>query len=263
MIVSTMYAPGVSLSLRWRGVLGDIEQLAHGLIGKDEMRPAKILGLALVIVGVFAALAAASASAATPSLKFLTGEKQPIEIKGALAGTFELQNAAGKLQAKELHLTLTQSATETGILGQYLALFLESSKGATPCKTGTEAEGDIHLKGEWHLVLVFDGSSWIPGIWFLVPEFEVVCGATKIKIVGNDAGTITPVGKEVLTTETFGGALECTATVGEQRFTEVLMPEGTKIATSLLGNFGTGFKKSCESASISTLAPSKMLEIVA
>jgi hypothetical protein len=168
------------------------------------------------------------------------GGALPVTLTGGTTTTStEFQNAAGVVKGTGLKLTVEIT---TASAGSYKAIVENVKKGAETCKSPGEAAGVVKLEDT--LKLRFDSLSPLgAGILFNLNEITIECGAAKIKIKGNVLGLIAPI-NSVITS--YKGNLHCSATVGEPSEVKYWEETGVETTTLLLGNFGTGFKKSCE-----------------
>ncbi len=229
------------------------------------MKQAKTL--LVVLMGVLAVSSAlvASAFAASPTAKLLTGETFPVTIKGEnTAAKTELQNAAGVLKGEGVTLTASLTSASAGTYG---ADFTKVKKGAEACKTAGDASETVLVPNTNTFTLVHDISS-TTGVAALLnlSVITVECGATKIKIEGNVLALLLPVGKGGGTEEKtsgFEGVLRCSAAVGEPKEVKYWNAANEEKSALLLANFGTGFKKACEDVQPNlALTASKMIELV-
>jgi hypothetical protein len=227
------------------------------------MKQIKGLCLALVMSVVVVGFGAASALAASPTAKTLTGESFPIEISGSsTTAATKLQNTAGTLEGTGVSLNAT---LESASAGKYSSLFSAVNKKGEACENTGTNEVKVPLTGTEPFTLVHDISS-TSGVAALlsVAELTVTCGATKIKISGNLLALLEPVGGGEKTTGFSGIVLCSTSVVGEPKDNKYWNAANEEIVPSLLANFGTGAKKACENISPNlALTATKMIELVA
>jgi hypothetical protein len=222
-----------------------------------------LAALALVVLGSIAASAASAAPRST-SVLTLPGESLPVTVSGSSTEATELQNAAGTLKGREF-TSSGEILKATG--GLYKAEFknVEEPVSREKCKSSGDVAG-IVLTPQANFFAVHDETEEKgAGLLFEVPEFTITCGATSIKIKGNQLGLVTNpnrANEDLLTS--FKLKLHCSATIGEpedtQYWTSLL---SSKLTPVLLANFGTGFKKACELISgETTLNLGKMIEMM-
>jgi hypothetical protein len=217
---------------------------------------------ALLAVAAVSAVAVASASAAEPTVLFLSPETFPVELTGSNATTAtELQNAAGTLKGEGYTLAMTEKAASEKA---YSVTFSGVNKNGEKCNSPGAGTGSVVISANPYK-LVFDAlGAEAPALGvaalFTVNELTVECGTTKIKIKGNALGLVTPIKTEGTA---FKGILHCSATVGEPAETKFWNSAGTEETAKLEANFGSGFKKACELITGEVpLTASKMIEIM-
>jgi hypothetical protein len=212
----------------------------------------------MLAVAAVSAVAVASASAAEPTILFLSPETFPVKMNANEPTTAtELQNAAGSLKGEGFTLEMEETATTK----TYTVDFTNVKKGTESCNSPGDAAGVVLLvKNPYQLA--FDSLSplGVAALFTVEPELTVECGATKVKIKGNVLGLVTPIETEGTA---FKGILHCSATVGEPAEVKYWPNSGTETTALLLANFGTGFKKACENvAGEVSLTSSKMITIM-
>jgi hypothetical protein len=205
--------------------------------------------LTLLALGGFAA-SSASATSST-SVLLLPGDVFPVLFSSLPADNpnngieSELQNAAGTLTGKGF---LLQGDITSATGGLYEVLFLEVTEGTGRCNTAGDSTGEVLVPhAGFHIVHDINSLSGI-GILFLVPEFLITCGTTRIRILGHALALVEGLTNGVEILQLILAHLHCNGiTRGE--------PEDSHYWTSLLSseltarleaNFGTGFRKACE-----------------
>jgi hypothetical protein len=204
---------------------------------------------ALLVLGGFAA----STAVALPSILLLAGET---------GGSLLIKSVTNTLKTT-LETELGNKINGEGVLlqlhfpnvgepkGTYELLFLKVKIGveaANTCNSIGDPAGEVLLpKSTFHFV--FD-SLTVLGVapLILVPLFKFVCktGATTtllIDVEGNELVLVSPVGREVLTSETIGGVSRCTAGAPKDRswWNDA---DGKESAVFRLG-IGLGIEEAC------------------
>lgn len=223
------------------------------------MRHLKVLGVALVAMFVFGITA--TSAFALPDISIALGGAYPIHLQFADNGktVSKLETTAGrKLEGQGLLLLFLVEAL--GALGKFEALFLKVVEGKekTPCNSSGDKEGEVLLKGEFHLVPL-TLTPLTTGVLYLFSELEIVCAKVKVKVKGSVLSTLNAGTGEI--TE-IGGKLE--GSKGKNTLTKFFNDAGTEIEAKLESNFGTGFLQSDEVVGEEVKTPAlegKMFEI--
>jgi hypothetical protein len=173
------------------------------------MKIIRIIGLCLVAVFAFSAIAVASASA-TPEILFATP-------RGGFPGHFTSKNLPSpkniaKLQTSK-HIVECTAHTNVGTitdahLGSVTVTFTGCKEGAIPCQTVGAKSGEIIAPLTFHLGLEHNSSSTeVPALLLLLPEvagkpeFKFECFGVPVVVKGSVIGLlVTLAGAPVTTT---------------------------------------------------------------
>ncbi|MHB8242876.1 MAG: hypothetical protein ACYDHN_12915 [Solirubrobacteraceae bacterium] len=218
--------------------------------------------MALLAVAALGSLLASSAIA-LPTILLLPENASSSILLTVLSNTLataletELSALTGKGVSGNIHFT--NGNTTLGITN---LRFLNVNEKGTLCKTGALAEGEV-LVPQSGVHLVFDTLTplGIAGL-VLVPEFEIVCGLTKIKITGSVLVLIHNINKEIATTEDFQLLTHCKSP-GVPLETRWWNDAGVAQTAHLAAKFGTGFEGACQNVVGTVLAtPNVMVGIM-
>ncbi len=217
------------------------------------MRRFRVFGLLVLSVFAVGVMTASSASAALPTLLYLSGETGEALgtglVTGAL-GTVNLETELESLPGTGVRLELTALKNDTK-LGTYLANFfgVEETAGAkAKCNSTGFGVGEVHISGEWHLVYVglSPTTTLMVGMLLLVPKQTFKCGALTDSAEGSVLAKLTKLGASDFTE--LGGVLKC-APVVKPELTEYDNEAGTKVKAALKSKLGGLNEPACESVS--------------
>jgi hypothetical protein len=202
-----------------------------------------------------------------PTLLLLTGGKLPVETKGE-SKTFvtKLETKLGSLEGEGILVQLHWTNLNSGSLGPASLLFTKVKEpvgGKPTCSTTGDSTGLVLIDdAEWHLVYILLDPLQV-GILFLIPQFTITCGAVSEKVKGSSIATVTPIGKEVGTTESFDSVSACLANL-KPGVTKYWNDEGAEVTAKLEAELnGLGkFEEACENVAGEVLLfPTEMIEI--
>jgi hypothetical protein len=200
----------------------------------------------------------ASASAAEPTILFLSPETFPVELDSFSdsVGT-ELKGVAGFLVGLGYVYNLTETSASAKT---YSVDFHVVSKGGELCNSPGDPSGTILISANPYK-LVFDSLSPLGvAALFTVNEFTIECHFNKLKVKGDVLGLLTPINTEGTA---FKGNLHCSATGTKPAETKFWNSAGAEETAKLEANFGTGFKEVClEIEGEQDITASKMIEIM-
>jgi hypothetical protein len=224
---------------------------------------------------VFAALVVgagmAVSASASPSILMLVGETGGSLLIKSVANTnktileTELSNKVnGEGVLLQLHFPNVNEPK-----GTYELLFTKVKYGTTVGQTcnsiGDTAEEVLLPKSTFRLV--FDSLTVLgAALLILVPQFKFICktGATTTLLAsteGNQLVLVSPINKEVLTSENIGGVSRCTA--GTPKDKTWWNEAGGKEAAGLKANVGLGNEEACENVEGTVQSTvSKMAELM-
>jgi hypothetical protein len=206
--------------------------------------------LMLLALGSFAA-SSASATSST-SVLLLPGDVFPVLFSSLPSDQpnnrieSELQNAAGTL--KGLGFLIQGDITSpTGGLYEVLFLEVEEVTNKVRCNTAGDGTGEVLVPhAGFHIVHDINSLSGIAFL-FLVPEFIITCGTTRVKILGHVLALVEGLPASGFILQLILAHLHCSATLGEPEdkhyWTSLLSSE---LEAKLEANFGTGLRKACE-----------------
>jgi hypothetical protein len=249
------------------GIASSCVLKALGHKGLSEMRRTAITSL-----GVLAVICAMAATAnALPSILLLPGET---------GGSLLIQSVANMLTTT-LESELSNKINGAGVLLRLLVPNVAEPKGTgevlfTQVKFGTEpantcnsigdVAGEVLLpRGTFQIVYDSLTVLGVAGL-VLVPQVKVTCktGATTtllVSVEGSVLVLISPINKELLTSEQGGGVSRCTAGVAKDRFW--WNGAGGKETATLSANVGAGVEPACINVTGTVQATiSKMAEIM-
>jgi hypothetical protein len=234
------------------------------------MRRFSVFCLMVFAVLVVGAGMAVSASA-LPSILLLPGETGGSLLIKSITNTNEATletELSNKINGKGVLLQL-HFPNVNEPKGTYELLFTKVKFGTTAGQTcnsvGDLPEEVLLPKSTFHLV--FDSLTVLGvALLILVPQFKFICktGATTTLLAtteGNQLVLVSPINKEVLTSENIGGVSRCTAGVPKDRFW--WNDAGGKETASLTANVGLGVESACENvAGTVSSTVSKMAELM-
>jgi len=229
-----------------------------------------IMGLCLMAIVAFSAVAAATASATPPTLLLkLTSGTYPATFtsKGETASTLETANkntiTCGKID--------NEGTLENAHLGKVLILFLECSTTILdhtgPCGNNGSKTSIMLPEAVFHFgSILLTPTEASPGVLVLLPGKEFSFECTEVPIIGKVTIKVTGEGIAGLVGVPGGGAAvpktkysaltlvyQAGSTTGTQKYTEFLLPlEENKVMTGLQLKSENSFEKKSENSSQSS-----------
>jgi hypothetical protein len=214
------------------------------------MQRLKMLGLAVFVVFVVAAVAVSSASA-LPTVSALPGETAgSIVAAGSATGAniAELSTALSAPITSE-KVTLETSFASGASAGTYVAKFSGVGFESQQCNTPGDADGVILVPGADHLT---DSPGPLMTIVFLISgTITIECGplgkpSVVIKVTGGTIARLLGIVNGASVTS-FKANLKCTkANNGKQEVKEFINDEGKAVKAILSANLGLGAESACE-----------------
>ncbi|HTW43513.1 MAG TPA: hypothetical protein VMD79_14500 [Solirubrobacteraceae bacterium] len=218
----------------------------------------KLLGVALVAVGVAVAVTAAAAFAtmALPEYTVQTGWT-------GSSGAGKLSNTAAKSSISCTSGSNAGGAEASKKLGTFALEFKGCTAEALGSKVKCNSEGDatevILTVGTWHLVLQVSGTgSHETLVWFLVKPTTVKCTSlVTIEVQGNVLGKIEEESKTK-------AALQVNVNAsGGQQYTSFENDNGESVGASLVSNINKGsFSTATEESANNHIVTAKETEII-
>jgi hypothetical protein len=217
-----------------------------------QMKHVRVLGVGLMMMlGVlaFAVTASSSATIVLPDLHVLSAESYPLYLSfpDNKSTPMKLISAfGGKLIGTGVLLLFL--TFELSSLGSFEVLFLKVTepKENRTCNTGGDKEGEVLIKGSFHIVPT--AATGTPAILYEFRESSLECGK-GIKSVKIKGDSLSPVNlgttKESEDYTSLGTEFEGNGK-GKPSLTEYISDSGTKVKVKLESEFGTGFAESAE-----------------
>jgi hypothetical protein len=215
------------------------------------MRHFKVLGVGLLAmfgVMAFAITATSSAAAVTlPDAHVLSTGTYPLHLDFSdnKPTASQLSNELGG-ELKGTGLLLLFLIFGLSSLGSFEVLFLKvlEPKTGDLCFTGSDATGEVLLKGSFHIVPLTPTGE--PAVLYLFAAFKITCGPKTFKVSGS---TLSPIVFKAGSTE--GEDLtelcgEIKGKEGKAKVTEYINDNGTKLKATLTSELGLGEGESAE-----------------
>ncbi|MHB8242857.1 MAG: hypothetical protein ACYDHN_12820 [Solirubrobacteraceae bacterium] len=229
---------------------------------RPKMKRLKQMCLALLALTVLG-IASAGNALALPTILLLPENASSSILLTILSNKLvtaletELQGLKGEGVSGNIHFPNGNTT-----LGFTNLRFLNIADGTESCKTGSDAAGEV-LVPQSQVHLVFDTLTPLGiAILVLVPEFELVCDLSKLKVTGDFLILIHNIDKELSSTEAFQLLTHCKSS-GVPLETKWWNNAGAAQHAELSLRFGAGFESACLNIAGTLLAtPNLMVGIM-
>jgi hypothetical protein len=216
------------------------------------------VGLGITVSNVALAV---PASAALPTILFLSGETVPVELNASsTTAKTELRSEVGTFTG-EGYTYLDTYETVGGPLGPFNHMEMGYTFNGMPCNTPGDGRGEVLYRGEYHYVRANNGRL---ELLMLIPAFTIECerGTIRATVEGDSLSSVSPAEKEVGTSEHFTMKDTCKGGTDEPELAKWLNGSGEEETAKLTVTLAKKTSAACENETELSFKPSKMIEIM-